>query len=615
MMKPVRHFLQALLILLVAALFYLGGCSPVPPAVTPSPLPSSTLPPSDTPTPTLLPTETASPAPTPEVTRPAASELFIFSILEQGHAHLFAYSPLTLPLTRLTYGQWDDITPAISPDGNRVAFSSRRNGYWDLYLLDLQDGRIERLTDTLAYDASPSWSPDGNWIVYETYTNDNLEIAILPLQNVSQGPILLTDDPAADHSPRWSPGGRQIAFVSNRSGESEIWVADLDRVGGERFTNLSQDPRNEQAAPAWSPDASQLGWTMFESDTGFRSLRISDPARPGLASNRLASGESPLWNGPGDQIAALVSTPLETHLIVYTQDGSLVLPPTRLPGPVRGYDWKQASLAQPLPGPLALAAQAQPSPRWTQVVSALVEGPAGRVGIVPVEDVQAPFPSLSDSTDEAFQSLRLHSSLSLGWDALANLQNAFVPLTTPLDPGQGDSWLYTGRAISLNPVLINAGWLVTVREDFNSHTYWRVYLRTIAQDGSQGEPLHRVPWDLNARFTLDPRIYEQGGRLSERIPGGYWVDFTDLAGQLGWRRLPALSNWRTYFNGTRFGEFVLAEDLDWRTAMLEIYPPEVLITPTAIIPPTRTPTRTPWGFQTPTPTLTPTPNPTFTPSP
>jgi TolB protein len=101
----------------------------------------------------------------------------------------------------------------------------------------------------------------------------------------------------------------------------------------------------------------------------------------------------------------------------------------------------------------------------------------------------------------------------------------------------------------------------------------------------------------------------------DTIPPGYWVDLTELARRYGWERLPAQDNWQTYFKGTLFNEFALPNGLDWERAMLEIYPPEVLITPTAVIPPTFTPTRTPWGFKTPTPTRTQTPRPTFTPAP
>jgi TolB protein len=212
----------------------------------------------------------------------------------------------------------------------------------------------------------------------------------------------------------------------------------------------------------------------------------------------------------------------------------------------------------------------------------------------------------------SFQALRTQVEKLAGWDALSKLENAYVPLTTPLDPGLGEDWLYTGRAFTLNPVLVQANWMAIVREDFGQQIYWRIYLRTTAQDGSQGMPLMQIPWDFSARAS-NSSAYENGGRVMDSIPGGYWLDLTTLAAQYGWERLPALTNWRTYYAGARYNELAFPQGLDWRNAMLQLYPPEVLVTPTIVIPPTRTPTRTPLWLRSPTPTRTPTTQPTYTP--
>jgi len=248
--------------------------------------------------------------------------------------------------------------------------------------------------------------------------------------------------------------------------------------------------------------------------------------------------------------------------------------------------------------------------------------------VVDLEGVQAPYPQLHDLADEAFIALRERVIQEAGWDALASLENAFVPLTTSLDPGYEEDWLYTGRAFAINSLMTNAGWMLAVREDYGAQTYWRLYIRAQLQDGSLGEPMRNTPWDLGARYKLDPKIYEQGGAYSE-VPPGYWVDVTSLANQYGWQRLPALPNWRTFYRGARFTEFVLTGGLDFYSAMLELYPSDVLVTPTRLLPPTLTPTRTPTSTPTlrptrtrrpatplasPTPTKTPTPSVTPSPS-
>ena len=248
----------------------------------------------------------------------------------------------------------------------------------------------------------------------------------------------------------------------------------------------------------------------------------------------------------------------------------------------------------------------------------------------PVEPAPAPAPAAQTALEcrepdyvpccfSAFQALRQRIIQDTGWDALASLENAYIPLSSSLDPGKGQDWLFTGRAFTLNPLTLNAGWMAVVREEIDGSTYWRVYLRTVAQDGSQGEPLRSLPWDLTSRYNLNPTAYDQGGSFARAIPTGYWVDLTAIAQQFGWERIPALDNWRTFFAGTQFNEFVLSDGLKWQDAMLELYPADIFSTPTVVIPPTRTPTVTPWWYvyKTQTPTITPSPTlrPTYTPAP
>ena len=604
--------------------------------LAPTPTSSSTPapPPSNTPTPSLTPTRTPTqtPSPTPLSDLPLVLHefpdgLLILALREGLHTHLFLYEPQTLPLTRLTNGEWDDITPALSPDGTRLAFASNRNGPFDLYLLDLLTGETTHLTNSPAYDAHPTWSPDGLFLAYESLPADNLEIFVAPIDG-SSDPIQLTTDPGPDYAPAWSPQGRQVAFVSTRSGESEIWLADLQNPD-QRFTNFSRNPDSLDTHPAWSPDGNTLAWATVAH--GIRTLRVAPLADPGAdqPQNRAGgAGDWPVYAPDGETLLTALETPNETYLTAYhlPSAGLLALPPMPLPGPVEGLTWGSVRIPRPPPQALLAAAQATPALLWLPRVTPNADLPPGRQHLVPLNDVQVPDPRLHDLVDESFAALRERVAQITGWDFLASLENAYVPLTSPLAPGMGEDWLYTGRAIAVNTAPINAGWLKVVREDFGQETYWRVYLLARFQDGSQGRPLHAQPWNLNARFGGNPSVYEQGGALETTPPNGYWIDFTALASAYGWERLPALNSWRGFYQGARFNEFVHRQGIDWRSAMLELYPPEVLITLTPLTPitPSLTPTRTPSPTTTPRPTITPTftvtssptktPTPTATPS-
>jgi TolB protein len=592
---------------------------------------TSTNQPTDSPTPQPTLTSTPEPAkvsPQPISTLTLEQGLIILALDEGGNTHLFAYQPeeggaeQPLPLTRLTFGPWDDINPAISPDGQTVAFASNRNGYWDIYLLDLGSGGITRLTDTLAYEASPAWSPDNKWLVYETYINANLEIKIQSVLTPDDT-IQLTNSPAADFNPVWSPQGRQIAFVSNQSGEDEIWLADLDKSEEQRFQNISQNPNGKDTHPAWSPDGKSLVW-VGEQD-GMRTLLLQQLPITGDAMvapsaqsrQNLGSGDWPVWSADGETILTVLQTPNHIYLTAYPAHyPGLALPTIELPGSVNGLSWGNTSLTPSLPTIYQQAAQVTSTPLYQPFLTSLPNDNGGRYQLSPLSGVQVPHPYLHDLTDESFLALRSRIATEAGWDFLANLENAYVPLTSPLDPGMGNDWLYTGRAFAINTLPINAGWMVVIREDFGLETYWRVYIRCLYQDGSAGIPLHDQPWDFDSRYNGDTTTYELGGSQQASIPPGYWVDFTERALTYEWERLPALTTWRASYPATRFNEFVSTGGLNWQSAMLELYPPEVLITPTAVIPPTRTPTPTlRWNVSpTPTQTPTPTPRPTFTPS-
>jgi len=585
-----KFFLSILLVSLLAA-----SCASAPGA------PQTELP--------ILPQNSATPAPVLEYR--GDGSLTFLSLEENGYAHLFAYQPKDFPFTRLTSGAWSDTQPALSPDHRQIAFASNRNGFWDLYILNLQNGEVLQVTDSPQYDAAPSWSPDGQWLAFETYINDNLEIAVVSAQDRAQPIVEITQDPAADHSPAWAPDGRHVAFISTRGGDSDVWLANLDLTGAERYQNLSATPQAAENFPQWNSSGSQLLWASVSQSIGASGLYVWDANAPERAAHWVSDGVWGAWNVTADQIASVTNSANAQYLAYYDLRGNLVVPPAPLVGLARGLAWGAAQLPSPLPSAFALAAAQSPLPLWSPVVTPAPDVPNQRWQIVPIQDVQAPYPQLHDLVDESFNALRTRVIADVGWDALASLENAFVPLTTALEPELGEDWLYTGRAFSINKLMAEAGWLTAQREDIGAQTYWRVYIRCNLQDGSCGEPIRNAPWNLSARYEIDPAKYEQGGEYAP-VPPGYWVDFTALAFAYGWERLPALPNWRTYYAASRFTEFTLNNGMSWYAAMLELYPPEALATPTRVLPPTITPSRTPTF--TPTPKLTSTPRPTRTPT-
>jgi len=515
----------------------------------------------------------------------------------------------------LTTGDWDDKSPAVSPDGVHLAFSSNRDGYWDLYVLDMGSGQVTRLTETSGYEGKPVWSPDGQWIAFEAYQDGQFDLWITAV-SAGQAPIQLTNHAGHDLAPDWDPAGRKIAFASDREGQFDIFLADLGNPD-QRFLNLTGTSHLDEGDPEFSPDGSRLAFHVASEGQGtVVVVELDEPSRPAVV---LGPGTEPAWSPDGQSLVAVVKGNQEDYVVEYPLPRSS-LPPSLLPTMMDIEDPEWSAVNPDLSTIGAQPAISDPKPLLLGPDSVVQSGVEER--LAELAGVSAPRPALSDRVDDAFQALRLRIAQEAGWDFLGTLEYAFVGLNDPLPPGFAyNDWLYTGRAFAFHPAAREAGWVEVVREDISGQTAWRVYVRANAQDGSQGEPLRERPWDFDARFQGDPGSYDQGGRPRVEIPDGYFCDFTSLSLDYGFERLPALPGWRVFRPAARYSEFVMTGGLDWVSAMLELYPAAAIVTPTAFRTPTSTPTLTPrptatpwwWRWRTPTPSQTSTPP--LTPSP
>jgi Tol biopolymer transport system component len=62
----------------------------------------------------------------------------------------------------------NDQNPAWSPDGQRIAFASDRDGDWDVYIMNADGSGLRRMTANPSTDAQPVWLPDGQHIAFRS---------------------------------------------------------------------------------------------------------------------------------------------------------------------------------------------------------------------------------------------------------------------------------------------------------------------------------------------------------------------------------------------------------------------------------------------------------------
>lgn len=251
---------------------------------------------------------------------------------QQGAEDIFLLdmpTGLSYNLTRYVY---PDTLPSWSPDGSELAFTSWRDGSYDLMVASAS-GRDLR---SMGSPDPADWPPGKSLYVFAGLS-DTLNMDVFILDSAEASPRNLTHHPAFDALPVLSPDERRIAFISNRDNRSGIYTMNVD---GSDLRLISAGLVISTDAPAWSPDSQQLAIVVVKEGGGEIFLVDADGSSPRNLTHHSAWDSSPVWSPDGGQIAFISQRSGASDIYIMNIDGSGIHRATRSAVPDRNPAWR-----------------------------------------------------------------------------------------------------------------------------------------------------------------------------------------------------------------------------------------------------------------------------------
>ena len=191
------------------------------------------------------------------------------------------------------------VGPRWAPNGRDIYFTGFREKTPLIYKFDGTAGKIKRLAPFKGLATGAAISPDGRKAALILSFQGNPELYVMDLADGSVQRITRTRG-ASEASPCWSPDGSRIAYVSDETRSPQIYIVDVATKKSVRFTNQGSQNTN----PDWS---ARGGLTWATKRQGVNYIAVADPAA-GERSHRLVtdggSWEHPTWASDGRHIAA-----------------------------------------------------------------------------------------------------------------------------------------------------------------------------------------------------------------------------------------------------------------------------------------------------------------------
>jgi TolB protein len=204
--------------------------------------------------------------------------------------HVYVMNVADQTVRQLTIWAWNDAGVDWSVDGQLV-IASEQDGKGVLYVMKA-DGSNQptKLTPDGAEDLYPAWSPDGKKIAFASKRDGHQGFGLYLMDADGKNPrqIMKTDGDASCLAAAWHPDGKRIAYTESVGQALEIFLIDLDGSNKKQVTHLG----GANGASAWNPDGKQLAFLHDNKMLYLLNTDGNDPPRKILEEKVIAR---PVW--------------------------------------------------------------------------------------------------------------------------------------------------------------------------------------------------------------------------------------------------------------------------------------------------------------------------------
>lgn len=208
------------------------------------------------------------------------------------------------------------LSPAWSPDGNRLAYVSFEDRNSAVYVQDVRSGQRQKVVSGAGINSAPAFSPDGRRLAVTRSQEGNPDIYVVDIASGQQTRV--TTSEAIDTEASWAPDGSAIVFTSDRSGGPQIYRVAPSGGEARRVTfNLG----NYNARASYSPDGRYL--VMVNGGGGYRITLLDLKTGSGRRLTDSNLDESPSFAPNGSMIIYATMAGRGTELAAVSVDGSI----------------------------------------------------------------------------------------------------------------------------------------------------------------------------------------------------------------------------------------------------------------------------------------------------